>query len=82
VTRSINPENPSCGGDGGGVFTLQSVNIQLAWGQDGVTAGREISGYFALRSPRVARLKSGKPVIAGLVILLVGEDVYLEAGSD
>src|SRR5271165_546283 len=25
---SINPENPSCGGDGGGVFTLQSVSME------------------------------------------------------
>src|SRR6516225_10296633 len=28
VMRSINPENPSCGGDGGGVFTLQSVSME------------------------------------------------------
>src|SRR5271165_111676 len=28
VTRSINPENPSWGGDDGGVFTLQSVSME------------------------------------------------------
>src|SRR5271166_399139 len=27
ATRSINPENPSWGGDDGGVFTLQSVSM-------------------------------------------------------
>src|SRR5271165_332777 len=27
VTRSINPENPSWGGDDGGVFTVQSVSM-------------------------------------------------------
>jgi len=35
VMRSINPENPSWGGDDAGVFTLQSVSM----GQDPVTAG-------------------------------------------
>src|SRR5580693_4754955 len=66
VMRSINPENPSCGGDGGGVFFVLKPLVHRWFNLDSVPAlGFEDLGADVVDAPfRTRRGSFSEPALA------------------